>query len=154
MANSIDLVTAFREKADLIYKEASKTAFLDSMTEQNDHQAANEIKIFKISMVGMGNYSRANGYPAGDVDATWETIKLQYERGRKFNVDNMDNEETFGMTYGKLVSEYIRTQVVPELDAARFARWASTSGISTVPEATLDEASEVLAAVDAGAQAL
>lgn len=148
MANSIALVTAFREKADLIYKEASKTAFLDSLTEQNDHLAANEIKIFKTSMVGMGTYSRATGYPAGDLTVAWETIQLAYERGRAFNVDRMDNEETFGLAYGRAVSEYIRTQVTPELDAVRFARWAGTSGISTTSEAALTTAAGVLAAVD------
>lgn len=154
MANSIDLVTAFREKADLIYKEASKTAFLDSLVEQNDHTAANEIKIFKTSMIGMGNYSRSTGYAAGDVTATWQTIQLQYERGRAFSIDRMDNEETFGLAYGTLVSEYVRTKVVPELDAVRFARWAGTSGIQTVSEAALTTASAVLAAVDVAAQKL
>ena len=154
MPNSIDLVTAFKDKADLIYKEASKTAFLDSLTEQNDHQAANEIKIFKISMVGMGTYDRAEGYPAGDITAEWETIKLLYERGRAFSVDRMDNEETFGLTYGKLVGEYIRTRVVPELDAARFARWAGTTDIQTVAEAALTTAAGVLTAIDVAAQKL
>lgn len=153
MANSIALVTAFRETADLIYKEASKTAFLDSLIERNDHTAASEIKIFKLSTVGMGNYSRSTGYAAGDVTATWETIKLLYERGRQFSVDNMDNEETFGMTFGRLVGEYVRTNVIPELDAARFARWASTSGVQSLSGA-LSTASNVLKAVDDAANAL
>jgi hypothetical protein len=154
MANSISLVSAFKNKADLIYKEASKTAFLDSLTEQNDHQQANEIKIFKISAVGMGTYSRATGYPAGDVTATWETIQLLYERGRAFSVDNMDNEETLFQSFGRLAGEYIRTQVVPELDAARFARWAGTSSILTTSEAALTTAAGVLAAIDVAAAAM
>jgi hypothetical protein len=154
MANSIALAEKFSPILDEIYKEASKTAFLDSLTRQIDHSGANEVQIFKTSMVGMGDYSRATGYAAGDVTATWETIQLQYERGRAFSIDNMDNEETLGMAFGTLAGEYVRTKVVPEVDAVRFARWAGTSSIQSPSEAALSTAANVLAAVDVAAGAL
>ena len=40
-------------------------------------------------------------------------------------IDVMDNDETLGMAFGTLVGEFERTQVIPELDAYRFAKYAS-----------------------------
>ena len=36
----------------------------------------------------------------------------------------MDNDETGSMTFGNTSSEFIRTQVTPEIDAYRFAKYA------------------------------
>ena len=43
----------------------------------------------------------------------------------------MDNDETMGMAFGTLAGEFIRTQVTPEIDAYRFAKYAGPSGISS-----------------------
>ena len=109
----------------------------DAKTKPVEFGGVNEVQVFKTSVVGLGNYSRSTGYPAGDVTATWETIKLEQERGRAFAIDRMDNEETLGMAFGTLSGEFIRTQVVPEVDAYRFAKWAGTVGISTTAAAAL-----------------
>jgi hypothetical protein len=148
MANSIELAVKFQPILDEIYKLASLTAMLDSQTKAVDGSGANEVKIFKTSMVGLGTYSRATGYVAGDVTGTWETIKLLVERGRAFSIDRLDNEESLGMAFGTLVGEFMRTMVVPEVDAYRFSKFASATSISTVTPATLDTAAKVLAAVD------
>jgi len=100
-------------------------------------------------MVGLGTYSRSGGYPAGDVTGAWETMLLAASRGRSFSIDRMDDEETLGQAFGTLAGEFIRTQVVPEVDAYRFAKYAGTSGISTVAEAALTTGAGVLAAFDA-----
>jgi hypothetical protein len=149
MANSIDLVTKFTAILDELYKVQSKTARLDSPT-QNDtsFDGTSAIKVMKSSVVGMGTYSRATGYPKGDVTITWETLTLAASRGRELSIDRMDNDETLGMAFGKLAGEYYRTAVTPEIDAYRFAKFASWSGISTVAGATLS-AGTVLAAIDA-----
>lgn len=149
MANSIDLVTKFTALLDEIYKATSITARLDAQTDATASFAgANVVKVMKTSVVGLGTYSRATGYPKGDVTITWEAMTLAASRGREFSIDRMDDEETLGMAFGKLGGEFIRTQVNPEVDAYRFAKFAGWSGISTVAGATLSAAS-VLAAVDA-----
>lgn len=79
----------------------------------------------------MGNYSRNAGFVTGSVTGGWEPYKLTQDRGRSFMVDVMDNDETMGMAFGTLAGEFIRTQVTPEIDAYRFAKYAGTSGISS-----------------------
>jgi len=154
MANIAELANKFMPILDEIYKRESLTARLDAKTKPVDFAGANEVKILKLQVVGLGNYSRAQGYPAGDVSATWETVQLTQQRARAFAVDRMDDEETLGMMFGKLSGEFLRTQVVPEVDAYRFAKWAGTSGISTTTAAALSKGENVLAAIDAAAEKL
>lgn len=145
--NSIALFKKYIDLLDEVYKVASCTSDLDSDPALARAGAnANEIIISKISMDGLANYSRNSGYVRGDVSLTHETVQYNYDRGRKFSVDNMDNEESAGLAFGKLSSEFIRTKTVPELDAFRFATYAGASDIS-VSSANLTSGEAVLAAL-------
>ena len=147
MANSVSLVTKFLEILAEIYKLESKTAQLDALTQSIDFVGANTVKVMKMTTVGLGTYSRTGGYPAGDITAVWEALTLAAERGRAFSLDRMDNEESLGLILGNLIRAWMRDHVAPELDAYRFAEYASASGISTVAGATLASGT-VLAALD------
>ncbi len=147
---SIALAAKYQPILDEVYKTASLTAFMDAKTKPVDFGGASAVNVFKTSMVGLGKYNRASGYPAGDVTGTWETLTLSKERGRAFSIDRMDDEESLGEAFGTLAGEFIRTQVVPELDAYRFSTYASWTGITEVATpAALDNGSKVLAAFDA-----
>lgn len=149
MANSITKFKKYVPLLDEVYKQAALTSVLDSdETLARAGANANEIVIPKISMDGLGDYDRNSGYTNGNVTLTNETVQFNYERGRMFVVDAMDDEETAGIAYGKLASEFIRTQVAPEGDAFRFATYASVSGISKVATgATLSTGADVIAAL-------
>ena len=149
MANSIAKFKKYVPLLDEVYKQAALTSVLDSDESLARAGAnANEIVIPKISMDGLGDYDRNSGYTNGNVTLTNETVQFNYERGRMFVVDAMDDEETAGIAYGKLASEFIRTQVAPEGDAFRFATYASVSGISKVSAgATLSTGADVIAAL-------
>lgn len=148
MANSIALATKFQPILDEIYKAASLTARMDGLTKPVSFAGANVVKIFKTSLVGLGTYSRSTGYPVGDVTGTWETLTLATERGRELFLDREDDEETLGMAFGTLVGEYMRTMVIPEVDAYRFSKYASWSGIEEVDTPATLSASTILAALD------
>lgn len=152
MANSITTFKKYIDLIDDVYKENAKTAILDgdnSLVQAGSN--AHEIVIPKISMDGLGDYSRNGGYVDGDVTVTNETVEFNYDRGRAFTVDAMDNEETAGVAFGKLAGEFVRVKVVPELDAFRFAKYAGISGISKVTTgATLSTGADVIAALRAG----
>lgn len=148
MANSIAKFKKYVALLDEVYKNASKTSILDGDTTLVQAGAnANEIVVPKLSLDGLGDYSRNSGYVGGDATLTNETVTFNFDRGRMFNVDAMDNEETAGLAFGKLSSEFIRTKAVPEVDAFRFAKYAGTSGISTVAAAALTTGAAVLAAL-------
>ena len=130
MANNIQLFKKYIALLDEVYKLSSKSSILDgdaSLVQAGRN--TNEIVIPKMSLDGLADYSRNSGYVKGDVTLTYETVKFNYDRGRKFVIDAMDDEETAGIAFGKLSSEFIRTKVVPEMDAFRFATYASLEGI-------------------------
>lgn len=128
MANSFELAKNYLPILDEVYKTASKSSVLE--TRDVEFVGANTIKLFKTSMQGLGDYDRQNGFLGGDVTGTWEEHTLTQDRGRYFVVDSMDNEETLGMAFGTLVGEFLRTQVVPEVDAYCFSKIVGTTGIS------------------------
>lgn len=149
--NAIELAKQFVPILDEVYKNASLTSDLDGAAELARQGAnANELIIPMLDMQGLGDYSRNSGYVDGDVTLTNETVKCNFDRGRMFTVDTMDNLETAGIAFGRLAGEFIRTKVVPELDAFRFACYAGKEGIGKVAAgATLATGDAVLKAIRA-----
>lgn len=126
MANALELFKSFGTKLDLVYQNASCTAILDGQNALVEQGAnANEMLIPMLSMDGLADYSRNSGYVAGDVTMEFETKKCNFDRGRMFTIDAMDNIETMMLAFGALSSEFIRTKVTPELDAFRLSKYAA-----------------------------
>ena len=147
MANSIALSKIYTNLLDEVYKNSALTAVLESDASLARAGAnANEIVIPKLSMSGLADYKRNSGYVNGDVTLNWETVQFNYERGRMFQVDDMDNEETQNIAFGRLAGEFIRTKVVPELDSFRFATYAAVTGAGTAT-GTLATGADVIAAL-------
>ena len=154
MPNSISLFKKYIDMLDEVYKVSAKSSVLDidgGLVRAGAN--ANEVVIPKISMDGLADYNRSSGYVNGNVTFTNETVQFNYDRGRAFTVDAMDNEETAGLAFGKLSGEFIRTKVVPEMDAVRFASYAGISGIGSA-EAALTSGESVLAAINTANTAL
>lgn len=150
MANAITLFKQYVSMLDEVYKLSSLTSDLDGASDLARQGAnANELIIPKLSMQGLADYSRNSGYIDGDVTLTNESVRCNFDRGRMFTVDTLDNAETAGLAFGRLAGEFIRTKVVPELDAFRFAAYAQTTGISTVTGAALSTGAGVVEAIRA-----
>lgn len=149
MANTITLAKKFVPLLDETYQSQSLTAVLDgdnALVAQGAN--AGELIIPRMSMQGLGDYSRSGGYVEGDVTLTNETVTYNFDRGRMFNVDTMDDMETAGVAFGRLAGEFIRTKVVPELDAFRLSSYASATGVSS-ETGTLEDGAAVIAALRA-----
>ncbi len=154
MANSIALFEQYVPLLDEVYKEASKTDVLDGNPELIRMGAnANELIIPKMTMDGLADYSRNGGYVGGDVTLTNETVVCNFDRGRMFTVDSMDDAETAGVAFGMLAGEFIRTKVAPELDAFRFATYAAAEGVGAA-SGSLTTGENVVAALRAATNAM
>ena len=109
MANNITLFQAYLPILDEVYKRASLTSILDGAPElARQGVNANELIIQKMSMSGLADYSRNSGYVNGDVTLTNETVRCNFDRGRMFQVDYLDNVETAAIAYGRLAGEFTR----------------------------------------------
>ena len=122
MANMIALFKKYITLLDEVYKQSSKTAILDGDSKLVQAGAnTNEIIVPKLSMDGLADYSRNSGYVKGDVELKMETVKFNYDRGRKFTVDAMDNEETsVSIDFTNLGDEDLCARVVKSLDKKQF----------------------------------
>lgn len=129
MANNIELVTKHLNLLDTVYKQSAKSSLLEaSSTLVKETEEANVVKIAKMDFDGLGDYDKNTGFPAGNVNLTWETHTFANDRGRKFTLDKMDNLESLGLTLLNLTGEFVRTAVVPEKDAYTFAKVADKAG--------------------------
>ena len=127
--NSIALAAKYQPLLDEIFKLSALTADLEADKVKFD--GVKTVKIMKIQVPALGAYSRNSGFTSGDVTVSWQDWELSQDRGRSFDIDAVDNEETMDMTFGAACNEFIRTKVAPQIDTYRFAALASTKNIST-----------------------
>ncbi len=153
MPNTITPFKKYINKLDTVYVQAAATSVLDADPETVIMgQNAGEFLIPMMTMDGLADYDRGTGYASGNVSIAYQTKKCGYDRGRKFDVDAMDDEETAGIAFGKLAGEFVRTRATPEMDAYRLATYAGMDGILT-EQAKLTTGEEVLAALIAAVNA-
>lgn len=146
--NNIELSTIYLPKLDEVYKNEAKTSILDGDETTVQKGLNGEIKVAKLDMDGLGDFDRKSGYTSGSTTFKWETVKYDKERSQDLRIDRLDNQEALGMPFAKLSSEFLRTKVVPETDAARIAKIASVDGISEKEE-TLNDGAGVVSALRA-----
>lgn len=146
--NNIELSTVYLPLLDRVYKQASKTAILEGDEATMKRGDNGELKVAKLDMDGLGDFSRNEGYTKGSTTFRWEVIKYDKERSQDLRIDRLDNAEALKLPFAKLSSEFIRTKVVPETDAARISKIAGTVGISTKAE-TLEDGASVISALRA-----
>ena len=149
MANSISTAKKFVPLLDEAYRKASLTSILDGdPTLVREGANFGELIVPIMNLQGLGDYDRNSGYVDGDVSLTNETISCNYDRGRLFNVDTMDNIESASLAFGMLANEFIKNKVAPELDAFRLACYAAKAGVTKV-SGTLATGADVVAALRA-----
>ncbi len=136
MANSIEQRKNYTNILDEVYQNAACSTCLNSgrgMVRAGAH--AHEILIPKISVTGLGNYTRNVGYTDVNITFAYETKAFNYDRGTRLLADVMDVEEAGVMDcFVAAGSELQRTQVAPEGDAFCFSQIASHTGVTTVEE--------------------
>ncbi len=152
MANIIEYAKVFQKELDKQVIEGSTSGWMEENASQVIYNGGSEIKLPKMSLQGLGNYSRGDGYVSGAVTYAYETFTLTQDRGRRFRIDAVDVDESgFGLAAANVAAEFQRTQVIPEIDAYRYSKLAAAAGIretytpdkSTVMSSLLAQLGEV-----------
>ena len=124
--NTLATATLFMTMLDKIAVREATTGWMDANAGQVLYNGGAEVKIPKMNIQGMGDYDREAGYQRGSVTLEYETRKMTQDRGRLFQLDPMDiNESNFIPTAGAAMGEFQRTQVIPEIDAYRISKIAT-----------------------------
>ena len=153
-ANQIGLAALYLPLLDEAYKAESKSAILDTLSDYVSFTGGNTVNIFNIDPVGMSNYDRNAGYVPGDVTGTWQPYVLETDRGRSYQVDFLDNEQAMGLVVPNLLGTVERQHIIPEVDAYRFAQYASGAAAGNVVTETLSAGAATVASIDSASVAL
>lgn len=126
MANTLAYAALFQSNLDKAAIQQARTGWMEANAGKVIYKGGKEVKIPKLSMDGLGNYDRDNGFNGGSVTFEYETKQMTHDRGRAFSIDENDVDETnFVLTASTIMGEFQRTKVVPEIDATRIATLAT-----------------------------
>ena len=121
--NTMQYASVFMTELDKQLVEKSTTGWMEDNAGQVQYNGGAEVKIPKMTMSGLGDYDRNSGVAQGAVAVTYETRTLTQDRGRTFQLDAMDVDETnFAATAGNVMREFQSTKVIPEIDAYRYSK--------------------------------
>ena len=136
MPNNIAFARNYTSVIDEVYQRASVSGVLNSGRRMvRAGHNAKEILIPKISVTGLGDYTRNVGYKTGAITYEFETKTFNYDRGIRLFADVMDVEEAgVNDCFVEAGAELQRTQVAPEADAFTFAQIAGHTGVTVTPE--------------------
>lgn len=122
--NNIELSTVYLPLLDEVYKEASKTSILEGDEVTVKKGSNGEIKIAKLDMDGLGDFSRNDGYTKGSTSFVWETVKYDKERSQDLRIDRLDNDEALETPFAKLSGDLSVLRLCPKQTPPELQRFA------------------------------
>ncbi len=121
--NTLAFAKKTAAELDKIAVQESVTGFLADNALKTKFVGAQTVLIPDLDMQGLGDYDRDNGFVAGSITVANESYTLTQDRGRSFQLDREDNDETgIANLAGQVMGEFVRTKVVPEMDAYNLSK--------------------------------
>lgn len=150
MANVIEYAKIYQKQLDTLAVQALRTGWMEANAGQVIYNGGKEIKIPKLSLDGLANYNRANGYANGSVTLEYETRTMTQDRGKKFNIDAMDVDESgFVATGAAVLGAFQAEKVIPEVDAFRMTSLYQIAKANNNVTTYTPNASDILATLKA-----
>ena len=118
MANIFEHANKYASELDRMIVQESKTGFLADGKFKARFTGARTVNMPQLDFDGLGDYNRETGYSKGGTNFNYTAYTLEQERSKQLVIDAQDADES-GMSSltGKVVGEYTRTKVNPEIDA-------------------------------------
>ena len=131
------------------------TGFLADNNLRGKFVGTKTVMIPEMNVSGLGDYDRDTGFVNGTVSVTAKPFTLTMDRGRSFQLDREDNDESgIADLAGQIMGEFVRTRVVPEVDAYVLSKLAgaAVNGNQTVSGTPATDAFAMLSEAIASAQ--
>ena len=126
MANSITYATKMTEELDKLFVQSAVTGFLTDNALRAKFVGAHTVLVPDMELSGLGDYDRTSGFAEGSVNVSNTAFELTQDRGRSFMLDAQDEDESgVANLAGQVLGEFVRTKVVPEVDAYCLSKLAS-----------------------------
>ena len=138
--NTLTLAKNMTDALEKVIVQKPVTGFFADNTLAAKFVGANTVLIPDMDMSGLGDYDRDTGFVKGSVTIGRTPYTLSMDRGRTFQIDAQDEDETgIPSLAGEISGEFVRTKVCPEIDAyclSKLAGYAVTK--SQTVEVTKD----------------
>lgn len=121
--NTIEAAKNFQTVLDQQMVMEAATGFMEVNAGDVVYDGGDTVKIPTLSMQGLAVYDREEGYNKGTVSLSYKDYNMTQDRGRQFTLDAMTvNESNFVANATKVMAEFQRTRVIPEVDAYRISK--------------------------------
>ncbi len=142
--NNLEFAQKFTGELDKLFVQGPVTGFFADNVLRAKFVGAKTVLIPEMDLSGLGDYDRDTGFIKGSIAVSNKPYTLAMDRARSFQLDREDEDETgISNLAGQVMGEFVRTKVVPEVDAyvlSKLGGLAATEG-QTV---TGDIATEVI----------
>lgn len=152
---SMDYNVALTDKLDKAVVQRAQTGFFADNALRARFIGKKTVAIPELGLQGLGDYDRETGFVNGTVSVDATPFTLQMDRGRSFQIDREDADESgIADLAGQVVGEFVRTKVIPEVDAYVLSKLAGAAmlGNQTVTGTPASEAFKMLKKAVAKAQ--
>lgn len=124
--NSLEFQSKLTGELDKALVQEAQTSFFADNALRSKFVGARTVLIPDVDMQGLGNYDRDDGFVTGALTVSSESYTMAMDRGRSFQLDREDNDETgIANLAGQVMGEFVRTRVVPEMDAYVLSKLAT-----------------------------
>ena len=124
--NTFEYAKNFQQALDKQMLVGATSGWMEVNASGVKYSGGDTVKMPEISVGGLAKYDRDTGFNQGSVSLKYTDYKLTQDRGRTFQLDAMDVDETnFVAAAGTVMGEFQRLQVIPEVDAFRYSKIAA-----------------------------
>lgn len=111
-----------QKKLDQAVVIGATSGWMEANAGQVIYNGGDELKIPTMTTAGLADYDRDNGFVQGGITVKYNTYKMTQDRGRTFQIDRMDVDESgFVATSANLIKVFQTEHVIPEIDAYRYS---------------------------------
>ncbi len=126
--NNLATATKFSSELDKMVAQKSVTGFFADNAFRAKFVGAKTVIVPDIDFVGLADYDRDTGFAKGQTTVAQESYTLAKDRGRALQIDREDMDETgVANLAGQVLGEFVRTKVVPEMDAYVISKLAGVA---------------------------
>lgn len=116
--NSLETAKRYTSELDKVLMQKSAVGFMADNAFRAKFVGAQTVIIPDVDFVGLTDYKRDEGFTRGAVTVSNTSYTLSKDRQRSFQIDREDLDETgVANLAGQVLGEFVRTKVVPEVDA-------------------------------------
>lgn len=138
--NTLEFCEKLTGELDKLFVQGPVTGFFTDNVLRSKFVGAKTVLLPEMELSGLGDYDRDTGFIKGTVTVSNQPYTLKMDRARSFQLDREDEDETgIANLAGQVLGEFVRTRVVPEVDAyclSKLAGLAVTKGhtVSGTPD--------------------